>query len=151
MDARLLDHQSRNRERKQTRNGRVNRRDSGARRTTMAILFCAAQACFSTTANAAAARTAFDGSWSIAFVTRTGDCDPAYNFTVDITKGVITHPNLVKFRGRVAPSGSVHASVEVPDKYAAGSGNLSRMSGQGIWSGRSRNARCSGYWTAQRN
>jgi hypothetical protein len=33
----------------------------------------------------------------------TGPCDPTCEFDVNISKGVITHPNLVKFRGRVAP------------------------------------------------
>jgi len=99
----------------------------------------------------AQARSAYDGSWDLLFVTQRGACDPTYNFSVNITDGVVTHPNLVKFRGHVANSGAVHASVTVPDKYASGSGRLSRNSGRGTWSGYSGSARCSGYWTAQRN
>jgi len=101
--------------------------------------------------SAAQARSAYDGSWGLVFVTQRGACDPSYNFSVNITDGVVTHPNLVKFRGRVARSGAVRASVTVPDKYASGSGRLSRNSGRGTWSGYSGGARCSGYWTAQRN
>jgi hypothetical protein len=115
----------------------------------MAMLLFAALF-FSTIAEAATGRT-FDGSWTIVFVTRSGACDPAYNFTVNISHGIVTHPNLVRFRGRVARSGSVQASVAVMDKYASGSGRLSRMSGRGVWSGHSGVSRCSGYWTAQRN
>jgi hypothetical protein len=74
-----------------------------------------------------------------------------YNFTVNISNGVVTHPNLVKFRGYVAKSSAVRASVTVQDKYASGSGRLSSTSGRGTWSGYAGNARCSGYWTAQRN
>ena len=122
-----------------------------ARPTIMAILLCAVMACSAATADAATPRTAFDGSWSLVFVTRSGDCDPAYNFIVNVTNGVVTHPNLVRFNGRVAPSGSVRASVAVQDKYASGSGKLSSASGRGVWSGRSGNSRCSGYWTPQRN
>jgi hypothetical protein len=99
----------------------------------------------------AQARSAYDGSWDLLFVTQRGACDPTYNFSVNITDGVVTHPNLVKFRGHVARSGAVSASVTVPDKYAAGSGRLSSNSGRGTWSGYLRSARCSGYWTAQRN
>ena len=63
----------------------------------------------------AQARSAYDGSWGLLFVTQRGACDPTYNFSVNITDGVVTHPNLVKFTGQVARSGAVHASVIVPD------------------------------------
>ena len=85
------------------------------------------------------------------FVTQRGACDPTYNFSVNITDGIVTHPNLVKFRGYVARSGAVRASVTVHDKYASGSGRLSSNSGRGKWSGYSGGSRCAGYWTAQRN
>jgi len=99
----------------------------------------------------AQARSAYDGSWDLLFVTQTCACDPTYNFSVNITDGVITHPNLVRFRGYVARSGAVRASVTVHDKYASGTGRLASNSGRGKWSGYSGNSRCSGYWTAQRN
>ena len=92
----------------------------------------------------------YDGSWDLVFVTQRGACDPTYNFSVNITNGVVTHPNLVKFRGIVARSGAVRASVTVQDKFASGSGRLAGNSGRGTWSGYSGQARCSGYWTAQR-
>src|SRR3954454_23266780 len=101
--------------------------------------------------SAAQARSAYDGPWDLIFVTQRGACDPSYNFSVNITDGIVTHPNLVKFKGYVARSGVVHASVTVPDKYASGSGRLSSNSGRGTWSGYSGDSRCSGYWTAQRN
>jgi len=100
---------------------------------------------------AAQARSAYDGSWDLVFVTQRGACDPSYNFSVNISNGIVTHPNLVRFRGYVARSGAVRASVTVQDRYASGSGKLSGASGRGTWSGHSGNARCSGYWTAQRN
>ncbi|WGD53165.1 hypothetical protein QA641_04310 [Bradyrhizobium sp. CB1650] len=119
----------------------------------MMNLFTSAMAasCLVAFVSVAQARSAYDGSWDLLFVTERGACDPAYNFAVNITDGVVTHPNLVKFRGHVASSGAVRASVTVPDKYASGSGRLSGISGRGTWSGYSRGARCSGYWTAQRN
>jgi hypothetical protein len=110
-----------------------------------------AASCLVAFVSVAQARSAYDGSWDLLFVTQRGACDPTYNFSVNITDGVVTHPNLVKFRGRVARSGAVRASVTVPDKYASGSGRLSSSSGRGTWSGYSGGARCSGYWTAQRN
>jgi hypothetical protein len=101
--------------------------------------------------SAAQAHSTYDGPWNLLFVTQRGACDPTYNFSVNITDGIVTHPNLVKFTGYVARSGAVRASVTVHDKYASGSGRLSSNSGGGRWSGYSGSSRCSGYWTAQRN
>jgi hypothetical protein len=114
-------------------------------------LWMIAAACLVAPVSVAHARSAYDGSWDLNFVTQMGTCDPAYNFTVNIADGVVTHPNLVKFRGYVARSGSVRASVTVHDKFASGTGRLSGTSGRGKWSGYAGSTRCSGYWTAQRN
>jgi len=111
----------------------------------------AAVGCLVAFHSVAQARSVFDGFWDLTFVTQRGSCDATYNFTVNITDGIVTHPNLLRFRGRVARSGAVRASVTVQDKFASGSGRLSSNSGRGTWSGRSGNAHCSGYWTAQRN
>ena len=124
--------------------------DATMRLATLAILLGASLA-WSSTAYAAPAGSAFDGSWNLVFLTRSGDCDASYDFTVNINRGIVTHPNLVRFKGRVAPSGAVRASVTVMDKYASGSGRLISRSGRGVWSGRSGTARCSGHWTAQKN
>ena len=83
--------------------------------------------------HAAASSALYDGSWNLAFVTQSGTCDPTYNFTVDVSNGQVTHPNLVRFKGYVQRSGLVHASVTVQDKYASGSGRLFGSSGKGPW------------------
>jgi hypothetical protein len=114
-------------------------------------LWMIAAAGFIATASVAHARSAYDGSWDLVFVTQRGSCDPSYNFTVDITDGIVTHLNLVRFKGHVVKSGSVRASVTVQDKFAFGTGRLFGTSGRGKWSGRQGTARCTGYWTAQRN
>ena len=100
---------------------------------------------------AAQGRSAYDGSWDLVFVTERGTCDHSYNFTVDISDGIVSHPNLLKFKGHVARSGAVHASVTVHDKYASGTGKLAGSAGRGRWSGRAGSSLCSGYWTAQRS
>ena len=116
------------------------------------LLSCViAAGCLVALASAAQARSAYDGSWDLIFVTQRGACDATYNFSVNIANGIVTHPNLVRFRGYVARSGAVRASVTVQDKFASGSGRLSSNSGRGTWSGYSGSSRCSGYWTAQRN
>ena len=115
------------------------------------LLFYATIAGSLAVTSVAQASSAYDGSWDLVFVTQRGACDPNYNFSVKVTNGVVTHPNLVRFRGYVARSGAVRASVTVQDKYASGSGRLASNSGRGTWSGYSGSSRCSGYWTAQRN
>ena len=115
------------------------------------LLTATTAGCLVALASVAQARSAYDGSWDLVFVTQRGACDATYNFSVNITDGIVTHPNLVRFRGYVARSGADRASVTVQDRYASGSGRLSGSSGRGTWSGYSGSARCSGYWTAQRN
>lgn len=100
--------------------------------------------------SAAQARSTYDGTWDLVFVTQRGVCESSYNFTVNVSDGIVSHPNLLKFRGYVARSGAVHASVTVHDKHASGSGKLAGTTGRGKWSGRAGNSPCSGYWTAQR-
>ena len=97
------------------------------------------------------ASSRFDGQWNLVFLTQRGDCDPSYNFTVDVVNGNISHPNILTFRGRVAPSGAVRASVRVGQKSASGSGKISGSIGRGVWSGSSGQSRCTGTWAAQRN
>src|SRR5260370_41926520 len=77
---------------------------------------------------AAAATPNYDGAWSLAFVTRQGACEPTYNFSVNISNGLLSHPNLVKFRGKVTRCTLVHASVAVQYNNAADSGKLTKNS-----------------------
>ena len=109
-------------------------------------------ACFACLAfaTAAEARTSYDGLRELMFFTQRGSCEPTHTFSVNVSDGIVTHPNLVKFRGSVAKSGAVRASVTVHEKYASGSGRLTGDTDRGTWSGRTGSERCSGYWTAQR-
>jgi len=113
--------------------------------------FVLAIVCSLASAPTAIAGSAYDGSWNLAFVTRQGTCEQSYDFVVNISNGIVTHPNLLKFRGRVTAKGIVRASVTAGEKYASGSGRLAGASGRGVWSGRTGTARCTGYWVAQRN
>jgi hypothetical protein len=98
----------------------------------------------------AQAGSAYDGAWSLTINTQRGTCDPSYYFQVLIANGIVSHANLVKFRGRVAPSGFVRVSVAAGGKTAAGAGRLRGTSGGGRWTGRSGSDHCSGTWTAQK-
>jgi hypothetical protein len=113
------------------------------------LIRAATASCLLGLTSIAEARSLYDGSWDLRFVTQRGTCDPTYDFQVNVNNGLITHPNLVRFRGYVSPSGAVRASVTVQDKYASGSGKLSDDAARGTWRGYSGTARCSG--TARRN
>jgi hypothetical protein len=114
------------------------------------VVYCVAALLSGNSMAAAKGQSAYDGVWSLNFVTQRGTCDPTYNFDVNISNGIVSHPNLMKLSGRVTASGLVHASVTVQDKHAAGSGRLMKSYGRGNWKGQTANAQCSGYWTAQR-
>ena len=83
------------------------------------LLCMTAAVSFVALTSASQARSTYDGSWNLLFVTERGACDPSYNFSVNIIDGIVTHPNLVKFRGFVARSGAVRASVTVRETRAA--------------------------------
>ena len=86
----------------------------------------AAAVSFVALTSAAQARSTYDGSWDLLFVTQRGACDPTYNFSVNITDGIVAHPNLVRFRGYVARSGAVRASVDSRAIPAAAAGTAIR-------------------------
>jgi len=116
---------------------------------TAGLSIAAVALCLASVVPANAAVTKYDGAWNLQFVTQRGSCD-TYNFTVNVNNGLVTHPNLVRFHGRVLNSGAVNASVIVMDKSASGSGRLTAAAGRGTWSGYSGQTRCGGYWTAQK-
>jgi hypothetical protein len=101
--------------------------------------------------NTAAARSPYDGSWNLTFVTQRGACDRTYQFEIKIANGSLSHPNLVRLRGRVSAAGKVRASITVGSKHAVGAGQLRLTSGRGRWAGYAGEARCSGYWIARRS
>jgi hypothetical protein len=101
-------------------------------------------------ATAADARSSYDGTWNITFVTQSGDCNPTYTYSVNIEDGVIRSPAAETFRGNVTSSGAVRASVTMQERRASGSGKLTGVLGRGTWSGYSGDQRCAGSWTAQR-
>src|SRR5262249_40271480 len=47
--------------------------------------------CLLALGSVAQASTPYDGSWDLVFVTRAGACDPSYNFSVNISDGLVTH------------------------------------------------------------
>ncbi len=90
----------------------------------------------------------YDGIWSVAIVTKKGDCIASYRYPMRISNGILVNAGdlLIRVSGKVAPNGAVMVTVSHGDTSAAGSGRLSGTVGSGSWSGVS----CSGSWTAER-
>ncbi len=102
-----------------------------------------------TSADAAVAGSAFDGTWSVTAVTRQGGCDPTYKFSIQIAAGLITLPGFAGLSGHVADGGGVHASVSSSGTHVTASGNLAGSAGSGQWNSRSKDGTCAGSWSAR--
>jgi hypothetical protein len=94
----------------------------------------------------------FNGTWSVLIVTQAGTCDRAYRYSVQIVQGSVRYggETPVTLTGGVDPGGRVAVSLSFGQASAGGSGRLSGDEGSGTWSGHTANARCSGYWEAER-
>lgn len=99
----------------------------------------------------ASAMGTFDGNWSVLIVTKSGSCDTAYRYALQIANGRITYPDqTIDISGRVDGYGHVRVNVSAGGQAASGYGRLYDGSGEGRWSGHSSTSRCSGYWQAER-
>ena len=99
-----------------------------------------------------AARTPYDGSWSVVIMTQRGACESAYRFSLAITNGIVSYPwdTSVVANGRVGKGGAVRVAVASGGQRANGAGRLFATSGGGSWQGVGSSGVCSGRWTAQR-
>jgi hypothetical protein len=91
---------------------------------------------------------AFDGSWSVAIITRSGGCDPSYRFRVEIIDGDVLYEG--QPAGRVSRNGGVSVNISQGGQQAAGQGRLSRDQGTGVWRGNGSAGACAGVWQAER-
>jgi hypothetical protein len=91
---------------------------------------------------------AFDGSWSVAIITRSGACEPQYRFGVQIINGNVVYEG--RPTGRVSSNGGVSVTIVAGDQQASGQGRLSRAQGGGVWRGRGSAGTCAGTWVAER-
>lgn len=96
----------------------------------------------------AAARTNFDGVWSVLIVTEKGDCDRAYRYPVRISGGTLENAGSSSFdiSGKVTNNGAITVRVTNGNKNANGSGRLTPDGGSGSWTG----GECAGTWQAER-
>jgi hypothetical protein len=107
-----------------------------------------ALACTPSSAARRAARSAYDGTWSVAIYALRGTCT-SVRVAVRIVGGrVYSEDQSYQSNGAVGANGVVRVSVAGAGQSASGSGRLSGNSGAGRW--RSSRGECSGTWSAVR-
>ena len=100
----------------------------------------------------AAARTVYDGNWSVVIVTHYGPCDRAYRYGLAIQDGFVFYQGSapVNVAGRVGRNGMVNVRVWAGSQGASGYGRLGRVTGGGEWRGTGSMGSCAGTWSAER-
>ena len=93
----------------------------------------------------AVAGNAYDGSWTVSFVTSAGGCQSTAQYMVTVSDGNISGPAAVS--GRVGSAGLVRASLQ----GAVANGQLNGSRGSGRWSSASSGVPCSGRWNASKH
>ena len=95
-------------------------------------------------------RGAYDGTWNVVFITRSGNCSSNNSFPFAVSRGRVFSAGGGKVTGGVSSAGVVAVSVSVGLSAASGRGRLVGNSGAGWWRGIITGDRCSGSWQATR-
>src|SRR5258707_2300127 len=79
----------------------------------------------------AAAKSNFDGTWSVLIVTQKGECDRAYRYPVKIENGTVGYAGSASFTvsGKVGDTGAVTVTVARGSQSANGTGRMSASEG----------------------
>jgi len=105
-------------------------------------------ACTATNAAHRGGGSAYDGTWSVAINTLSGDCT-SVRAAVRIVGGrVYSEDQNYQSSGAVGANGVIRVTVAGAGRSASGSGRLTNNSGAGRWS--SSAGECSGSWSASR-
>ena len=88
---------------------------------------------------------AYDGTWNVTIVTKSGGCEPTASSTLIVTEGKISAAG-ANVSGSIGHEGLVRVSIN--GAYA--NGQLSGNAGSGKWNGASGGIPCSGRWQASR-
>jgi hypothetical protein len=102
-------------------------------------------------ANAARAAGAYNGTWNVVFATTRGNCSSGYSVPFQVTGTRVSSAGGGRVSGTVNRAGAVAVNVSVGASKASGGGRLAGTSGAGSWSGIITGDRCSGTWQATRS
>lgn len=103
------------------------------------------------TADAARASGAYNGTWNVVFATTRGNCSSGYSVPFQVMGSRVSSAGGGRVSGSVSRGGLVAVNVSVGASKASGGGRLARTSGTGSWSGIITGDRCSGTWQATRS
>jgi len=105
----------------------------------------------STPAGAASVRPgAYDGTWSVTFTTRAGNCSATNSAPFNVVGTKVSSAGGGKVTGGVSRSGAVAVNISVGLSHASGTGRLAGSKGTGRWTGVISGDKCSGTWQATR-
>jgi hypothetical protein len=93
---------------------------------------------------------AYDGSWSVTFTTRAGNCSSNNSAPFNVSGTQVSSAGGGKVTGGVTPNGAVSVHISVGMSAADGKGRLVGNSGTGRWNGIISGDRCSGTWQASK-
>lgn len=102
-------------------------------------------------ANAARASGAYNGTWNVVFATTRGNCSSGYSVPFQVMGTRVSSAGGGRVSGSVSRGGAVAVNVSVGASKASGGGRLAGTSGAGSWSGIITGDRCSGTWQATRS
>ncbi|MBR1268987.1 hypothetical protein JQ629_15855 [Bradyrhizobium sp. AUGA SZCCT0222] len=103
------------------------------------------------TADAARASGAYNGTWNVVFATTRGNCSSGYSVPFQVMGTRVSSAGGGRVSGSVSRGGAVAVNVSVGASKASGGGRLAGTSGAGSWSGIITGDRCSGTWQATRS
>ena len=110
-----------------------------------------AAAAVPSSANAARASGAYNGTWNVVFATTRGNCSSGYSVPFQVMGTRVSSAGGGRVSGSVSRGGAVAVNVSVGASKASGGGRLAGTSGAGSWSGIITGDRCSGTWQATRS
>ena len=102
-------------------------------------------------ANAARAAGAYNGTWNVVFATTRGNCSSGYSVPFTVMGSRVSSAGGGRVSGSVNRAGAVAVNVSVGASKASGGGRLAGASGAGAWHGIITGDRCSGTWQATRS
>ncbi|MBR1196094.1 hypothetical protein JQ634_20255 [Bradyrhizobium sp. AUGA SZCCT0240] len=102
-------------------------------------------------ADAARASGAYNGTWNVVFATTRGNCSSGYSVPFQVMGTRVSSAGGGRVSGSVSRGGAVAVNVSVGASKASGGGRLAGTSGAGSWSGIITGDRCSGTWQATRS
>ena len=102
-------------------------------------------------ADAARASGAYNGTWNVVFATTRGNCMSGYSVPFQVKGTRVSSAGGGRVSGSVRRGGAVAVNVSVGASRANGGGRLAGTSGAGSWSGIITGDRCSGTWQAIRS